>query len=65
MVRNDGTILWVRIDIITAQGINGAKNIRAVIIDINERQKSQDALVCAKEVMGTDIRQCPGFDSNN
>ncbi|MGO9377143.1 MAG: PAS domain S-box protein [Dissulfurispiraceae bacterium] len=49
MVRNDGTILWVRIDIITAQGINGAKNIRAVIIDINERQKSQDALVCAKE----------------
>ena len=44
MVRKDGAPFCVRIDIAAAQGFDSTKESRAVIIDISERKRMEDAL---------------------
>jgi light-regulated signal transduction histidine kinase (bacteriophytochrome) len=37
----DGTPFWVRIDIVAAHGIDGAKGIRVIIVYINQRKQNE------------------------
>jgi len=42
MVRKDGTLFWVRMDIVAADGSDGTKGSRAIIIDISQRKQNEE-----------------------
>jgi PAS domain S-box-containing protein len=42
MGRKDGTLFWVRIDIVAADGSDGTKGSRAIIIDIRQRKQNEE-----------------------
>ena len=41
MVKKDGTLFWVRMDIVAADGSDGTKGSRAIIIDISQRKQNE------------------------
>jgi PAS domain S-box-containing protein len=44
MERKGGAHFWVRIDIVATQSIDNSKGLRAIIIDISQRKRSDDDL---------------------
>jgi PAS domain S-box-containing protein len=47
--RPDGTTLWVRMEAVAARGPGGEPLQRAILVDIDERRRAQEALQAARE----------------